>query len=188
MRKEWWAKAHPTEQMNVATALKTGLQKYASFKGRATVPEFWWLVIALVLVEAMIVAVFERSGWFQVGVVEVAGFKASLLFAATCAALTIPFLSVSWRRLHDIGWAGWWVLLWAVIVLFFSRILMTVAADIQQCLLDGGEKCYAEIGWGYGFSPAAATLVFVGGFAVLMSQPSKPTTNTYGPNPSEVPQ
>ncbi len=149
-------------------------------------PEFWWLVIALVLIEVLIVTVFEQSGLFQVGVIEVAGLKLSLLFAATCLALTIPFLSVSWRRLHDIGWAGWWVLLWGVIVLFFTRILITVAADIQQCLLDGGAKCYAEIGWGYGFTPAASALVFVGGFAVLMSQPSKPNSNAYGPNPSEV--
>ncbi len=172
--------------MNAVTALKTGLQKYATFKGRATTPEFWWLVIALVLIEVLIVSVFARSGLFQVSVIEVAGFQVSLLFAATCFALTIPFLSVSWRRLHDIGWAGWWVLLWAAIVLFFTRILMLVATDIQQCLLEGGAKCVAEIGWGYGFTPAAATLVFVGGFAVLMSQPSKPISNAYGPNPSEV--
>jgi len=171
--------------MNAVTALKTGLQKYATFKGRATAPAFWWLVIALVLIEVVIVTVFERSGLFQVGVIEVAGFKISLLFAATCLALTIPFLSVSWRRLHDIGWAGWWVLLWGVIVLFFTRILITVAADIQQCLLDGGAKCYAEIGWGYGFTPAASVLVFVGGFAVLMSQPSKPSPNAYGDMPLE---
>ncbi len=172
--------------MNAATALKTGFQKTFVFSGRATAPEFWWLVIALALIEVGIVTAFGQSGLFQVGVIEVAGLKLSLLFAATCLALAIPFLSVSWRRLHDIGWAGWWVLIWAVIVTFFTRILITVAADIRQCLLDGGAKCYAEIGWGYGFTPAAAMLVFVGGFALLMSRPSQSDSNAYGPNPSEV--
>jgi len=172
--------------MNATTAIKAGIQKGVTFSGRATVPEFWWLVGVLVLAEAATVVIFERGGLFQIGVVNVTGFNIPLLFAATCIALALPFLSVSWRRLHDIGWAGWWVLIWGGIVLFFSRILMTVAADIQQCLLDGGAKCYSEIGWGYGFTPAAAMVVFVGGFAVLMSQPSNPQPNSYGPNPSEV--
>ena len=172
--------------MDATSAIKTGIQKGVTFSGRATVPEFWWLVGLLMLVEVAIVVIFEQTGLFKTGAFNVAGFNIPLLFAATCIALALPFLSVSWRRLHDIGWAGWWVLLWAAIVLFFTRILMTVAADIQQCLLDGGAKCYSEIGWGYGFTPAVALLVFVGGFTVLMSQPSNPQSNPYGPNPSEV--
>ena len=172
--------------MNATTAVKAGIQKTVSFSGRATVPEFWWLVGFLALAEAAIVVVFAQTGLFQTGVVDVAGFNIPLLFAATCIALALPFLSVTWRRLHDIGWAGWWVLIWAAIVLFFSRILVMVAADIQQCLLDGGAKCYFEIGWGYGFTPTVALLVFVGGFAMLLSQPSNPQSNAYGPNPSKV--
>ncbi len=167
--------------MNAITALTTGLQKYARFKGRATAPEFWWLVIALVAIEAVIFTVFERSGLFQVAVMEVAGFQISLLFAATCAALAIPFLSVSWRRLHDFGWGGWWVLLWVAIVTYFLRILMLVFVDINLCIEAGGRKCIAEIGWGYGFTPAISLLVFVVGFGFIMSRPSAPAANAYGP-------
>ncbi len=172
--------------MGPGQAIAAGLRNYARFTGRATAPEFWWLVIALALVEVGIVTVFERSGLFNIGVVNIAGFDVSLLFAATCLALAVPLLSVSWRRLHDFGWAGWWVLIWGAIVLFFSRIIAIVAGDISLCLDEGGKKCIAELGWGYGFSPAMALLVFVVGFAFLMARPSQPDTNKYGSNPVEV--
>ncbi|NOX73425.1 MAG: DUF805 domain-containing protein [Alphaproteobacteria bacterium] len=174
--------------MTPIQSISSGLRQYARFSGRSTAPEFWWLVAALALIEIAIVTLFERSGGFQIAVVDIAGQPVSLLFAATCLALTIPFLSVAWRRLHDIGWAGWWVLLLGAGVTFFTRILLMVGADIDQCVLDGGKKCFAEIGWGYGFTPAMATVVFVGGFAIILSRPSDPETNVYGPNPHEVPK
>ena len=172
--------------MGPGQAIKSGLRHYARFSGRATAPEFWWLVIALTLVEVVIVTVFEKLGGFDLAIIPIAGFQISALFAATCIAITIPLLSVSWRRLHDIGWVGWWVLLWAAIVMFFGNILMSVIADIGQCQIDGGKKCVAEIGWGYGFAPAAALLIFVVGFGILMSRPSQAATNQFGPEPSEV--
>jgi uncharacterized membrane protein YhaH (DUF805 family) len=174
--------------MTPIKSISSGLRQYARFSGRATVSEFWWLLAALALIEVILVTLFERSGGFQVAVVDIAGQPVSLLFAATCLALTIPFLSAAWRRSHDFGWSGWWVPLWGVGVAFFIRILMNVGDDIDQCVLDGGKKCFAELGWGFGFSPAITTLVLLGGFTLIMLKPSDPEANSYGPNPHEVPQ
>jgi uncharacterized membrane protein YhaH (DUF805 family) len=174
--------------MSPIKSISSGLRQFAHFSGRATVSEFWWLLVALVLTEVILVTLFERSGGFQIAVVDIASQPVSLLFAATCLALTIPFLSVSWRRSHDFDWSGWWVLGWSVAMLFLTQLLASVAADIDQCVLDGGKKCVAEIGWGFGFSPAMATLFLIGGFAIIMLKPSDPEENTYGPNPHEVHQ
>ncbi len=172
--------------MTPLKSISSGLRQYARFAGRATAPEFWWLVAALTVTEVAIVTLFERSGGFQIAVVDIAGQPVSLLFAATCLALIIPFLSVAWRRLHDIGWSGLWMLLLGAGVAFFTRFLMGVAADIDQCVLDGNERCLAQIGWGYGFAPAMAGLILVGGYAIILSLPSAPDANKYGPNPHEV--
>jgi uncharacterized membrane protein YhaH (DUF805 family) len=170
----------------VTNTITASLRKMASFSGRASRAEFWWMLGALVLIEAILVILFEASGAFEIGVVRIGGSNVSALFAATCVALGIPFLSVSWRRLHDIGWVGWAVLVWGASMAFFLRILAIVASDLGECLESGSNKCFGEIAWGYGFTPAVTILVFTGGFALLMARPSQPQANAYGPNPHEA--
>lgn len=96
--------------MTLGGAITTCLRKYAVFTGRAARAEFWWWVLAVVIVSialGMVDAVIEAlSGWD--------GF--SLLSGIFSLAVLLPNLAVTVRRLHDIGKTGWWVLLWIVLV------------------------------------------------------------------------
>lgn len=75
-------------------AVRTCLQKYATFKGGAKRPEYWWFVLFVWLVDL----VFTILRVPIVGVIwEVAMF--------------LPTLSAGVRRLHDSGHSGWWYLL-----------------------------------------------------------------------------
>lgn len=75
------------------SSVKTCLQKYADFNGRAARPEFWWFVL------------------FQVIVIVVLGMVSQTLSSLASLGLLVPALAVGARRLHDIGKSGWFQLL-----------------------------------------------------------------------------
>jgi uncharacterized membrane protein YhaH (DUF805 family) len=93
-------------------AIKTCLNKYATFDGRAARPEFWWFFL------------------FQVGVYLVASLIHGLLYWVAVAALLVPGLAVGVRRLHDIGKSGWWVLI--AFVPIVGLVLLYFAAQPGQ--------------------------------------------------------
>ncbi len=95
--------------MTIQESVMTCLRKYADFSGRATRAEYWWWVLATIIVS------------FAVGAVD--GFIGSLtgdyiyspLSALFGLAVLLPDLAVTCRRLHDIGRSGWWQLAWFII-------------------------------------------------------------------------
>ncbi len=115
------------------------------------------------------------------------GLVPAAIVTAGCVALFIPWITVAWRRFHDIGWAGWAFLVWAVVVLFFARIIGTAFSDLADCA-GSQENCLGYVAWGYAFTPGIALLALWVGFIIVMSRPSQPGSNTYGPNPQEVSQ
>ena len=79
--------------MGFTTAVKTVFQKYATFTGVATRPEYWWFFLfnALVGVVISIPHVFAlQIVWDLITLV--------------------PGLAVAVRRLHDTGRSAWWLL------------------------------------------------------------------------------
>lgn len=85
---------------------KRPLQKYADFSGRASRPEYWWYVLALIIV-AVVLTIIE-------GIIGVKGMILGLygpLMALLWLATIVPSLAVGARRLHDTNKSGWWQLL-----------------------------------------------------------------------------
>lgn len=78
---------------DIQRAVKTCLTKYADFNGRAARPEFWWFVLAQIVV-----------GFILNMVLPILGGLFSL-------AMLLPSLAAGARRLHDIGKSGWLQLL-----------------------------------------------------------------------------
>lgn len=73
--------------MGFVEAIKTCLNKYVTFSGRAGRAEFWWFYLFSILV----------------GLIPLIGALGSL-------ALFLPFLAATVRRVHDRGFSGWWIL------------------------------------------------------------------------------
>ncbi len=95
---------------DIVAAVKTCLNKYADFKGRAARPEFWWFVLA------------------QVVVVLVVSFVSVSLSNLVSLGLLVPSLAVGARRLHDIGKTGWLQLVglipligWILLIYWFAQ-------------------------------------------------------------------
>ena len=97
--------------MDMVTAVKTVLGKYATFSGRAARPEYWWWVLAsfilflvLGLIDGALVAPMMGFEAFEPNAVQPLSVIASL-------GLLVPNLAVAARRLHDTDRSGWWLLL-----------------------------------------------------------------------------
>ncbi len=96
--------------MNMGEAVRTVLSNYATFKGRARRPEYWWWVLAVFLASIVIQAidgavVAPLLGFPRFGVN--AWQPLTVLFSL---AIVVPSIAVGVRRLHDIGRSGWWIL------------------------------------------------------------------------------
>lgn len=105
-------------------AIKRFFQKYARFDGRASRGEFWWVVLAgvlLYLAMGIIANVVIGGENLQPLVNEIAAGQVPNIpsnigvmygiFALIDLALLIPWIAVSVRRLHDANLSGFYFLL-----------------------------------------------------------------------------
>lgn len=82
--------------MNFIEANKSFLAKYATFKGRASLSEYWWATASV----SLFVIIFIALGIEE----EVAKGLLILIFGLPLAALSV-------RRCHDSGKSGWLILI-----------------------------------------------------------------------------
>ncbi len=108
---------------NVIAAVRIVLAKYKTLTGRASRAEFWWWILAIVilmlalgLIDGATVSPFLGFDAFA----ENAGQPLSLLASLV---LLLPAVAVSIRRLHDIDRTGWWLLLGLVPIVGFLVLL-----------------------------------------------------------------
>ncbi len=97
------------------------LKKYAIFKGRATRSEFWYFTLVNTIIFVVLALIDQRL--FDASFLEDRGPLSTAYFLITL----IPTLAVSARRLHDINYSGWLLLINAipigslVLLVFFTR-------------------------------------------------------------------
>lgn len=97
--------------MTFTDSIKSCLNKYATFRGRAPRSEYWWFWLFCLLVFIMITLVFGLIGYLCG---NEKGIKVAIRIGVVvyCLLLFVPILSVMVRRLHDVGSNGWESLLW----------------------------------------------------------------------------
>ena len=153
--------------MGPVDATLSVLANFAEFSGRASRSEYWWFV-------AVWTAVYLIILWLQRN-------KSKMPEIVFVIITALPVMSVSFRRLQDIGHSGWWsvaeiaALCGITAVLYFSQ-----PSEITD-----------EIGPEHALSPTflvSAALFIVAAIGVVwhFSLPSEPGLNQYGPNPAEV--
>lgn len=94
--------------MKFFEAIVLFFKNYANFKGKSTRSDFWYAQLFLMLIGLL------------VSIVDLKFFKYTLTgqpLGDIFNILTIvPIYAISFRRLHDIGKSGWWVLLQLTII------------------------------------------------------------------------
>ena len=75
------------------------LERYAKFDGRAGRAEYWWFVLANLIVYILLAILMQVASIF---VILLIGFW---------LAIIVPSIAVAIRRLHDTNKSGWFLLL-----------------------------------------------------------------------------
>jgi len=108
------------------------LQNYANFSGRARRREWWsfWFVHSIPYIPfAILFALIESFSESEVSdLLAIVFLLFAVLMLIYYLAMIIPFISVTTRRLHDIGLSAWWLL--AIFIPLAGGIFMTVCALI----------------------------------------------------------
>jgi uncharacterized membrane protein YhaH (DUF805 family) len=95
------------------------LKKYADFKGRARRKEYWMFVLiySIIIIALSLIDTFFGTVWL------------SPIFSL---ALIIPSISISARRLHDIGRSGWWQLIYFIPLIGLIVMLVFLCQDSHE--------------------------------------------------------
>ena len=160
-------------KIDFATAVRLFFTKYATFTGRATRAEYWWVMLFLFLVSMVL-------GWLGKF-----GTILSLIFSIACI---VPQLSLSFRRLHDSGLSGWIAGIYTLIGLaicvwmFVAGGSTLIALQLNPSAVTPDEvlSLGSAIAW-----PSICMVLMAIVWLVLMCRKSD-SDNQYGPRSPEL--
>ena len=116
----------PAHMMGFSDAVQNVLMNnYANLDGRASRSEYWWFVLFNLIVNIVTLVIDLTLGTmvtYDMGYVGLIAFLALLL----------PTVSVSVRRLHDIGKSGWWILLAIIPIVNFIGIFVIIVFTLME--------------------------------------------------------
>jgi uncharacterized membrane protein YhaH (DUF805 family) len=180
--------------MTFTQAVKTCFRKYITFSGRASRSEYWWFFLFIIL--GSIVAGFLDALLFGAGSYEAeisdtsAGLTAESdgpLATVFSLATVIPSIAAGWRRMHDSGRSGLYLLYPLIAMIGVGSFAAITGA--MGGLLPGPDVPATD--------PSGLILIvlILAGIVLALSplfvlwwltRPSTPGPNPYGPNPHEV--
>jgi uncharacterized membrane protein YhaH (DUF805 family) len=105
----------PRPSVTMTQAVKLWLKNWKNFSGRASRSEYWWVFLALSIVEIVVMVVVMIVAFVVFAATDSgAGSAPMMLFIALYGilgllglAVIVPWLSLSARRLHDTNQSGW---------------------------------------------------------------------------------
>jgi uncharacterized membrane protein YhaH (DUF805 family) len=162
--------------MNLIESVKSCFQKIITFSGRASRSEFWWFSLFSVLLSAIISSIAGTDPGpgkiaFRFLIDFQLGPQASLLENLFTIIFFAPCISVIVRRLHDTNRSGYKALL------TFGAMAAIFGIGFLGGKLQNSALIAVFMILGYAF---IITSIFI------LTKPSAPHTNKYGPNPLEV--
>ena len=118
--------------MTLGESIESCFRNYVTFRGRASRSEYWYFVLFLVLVGiglGMVDAYIGADGPDYGGHDGYGGYgggpQSFGLFGSLFTLATfLPALAVAVRRLHDIDFRGWWLLLSLTMIGIIPLIVM----------------------------------------------------------------
>lgn len=194
--------------MRLIEATKSCLTKAFQFSGRASRSEFWKFILFIILVSIGLIIVNSLivgptiTQELRVGIDHSGQQSQNLFFKKTynggwpgsifLTLMVLPWFAAAWRRLHDIGRAGWNCLLpfaagaiGAVIIFMTSSNVPIDTAALPEGFEIGTsirvpQSIFAFlIAW---LLPVVSMIIVT----VWLARRSQPGPNRYGPNPHEA--
>lgn len=85
-------------------AIKQGLRNGFVYRGRASLSAYWWFLLFLLIVSAALTAIV-------IAITSATGANLALLIGIVALYLSLVWLALLVRRLHDVDKSGLWVLI-----------------------------------------------------------------------------
>ncbi|NTF92594.1 DUF805 domain-containing protein [Rhizobium rhizogenes] len=122
--------------MSLMKSVKSCFTKYWEFSGRATRGEFWWFVFFLAIVSALL---RNFDGHIFADYLQTSEWHYRPFISLFDLATFLPLVAVSWRRMHDSGRAGGFIL--PPMILYLVAILFRIngADSLGKLVLRRGE-------------------------------------------------
>jgi len=169
--------------MRFGQAVAACFRKYVTFSGRASRPEYWWFVLFVIL--CSIVSSILDGVVFGFGTDDEP--SSGVFHKIVSLGTFLPLLAAGWRRMHDTGRSGWYLLLpLLATVVIFAALMLGVAGFADSA--GSGEEAVqraAESGLGLGVLVIGGLIQLVLTVLVLwwLTRPTAPAENAYGPAP-----
>ena len=173
--------------MGPVEAIRTCFGKFADFRGRASRSEYWWFV-AFLLLGNMILNWVDRAIFGDgpaILTTETDEGGMGLLSSVFWIATVVRSFSAGWRRLHDVGKSG--------LYLLYPFFVFATVMLISSAVAGTPEAAAATIG---SLQPAALRLAILALFFFYLCSPlivlwwltqrSEREDNAYGPRPTRV--
>jgi uncharacterized membrane protein YhaH (DUF805 family) len=184
--------------MTFADAIRTCFRKYVTFSGRATRPEYWYFILFLFLggivtstLDSILFGASENLGVTHNVTtgessthVEVSSGDGPISAIFSFGTL-LPMLAAGWRRMHDTGRSGLYLLY--PILVWFGIGTFASFAGLTGPLLSGDFLT--------AFSGLVGIIMLLSVIVAILSpliviwwltRPTQPGPNDFGPNPNEV--
>lgn len=134
-------------RLSFTDAVAVVFKKYAIFTGRSRRSEFWWFVLAYNLV----LAIFNIAQWGLMAISYHGGYPLAFMdsplywgLVVFCGifyiATFLPGLSVTVRRLHDIGKSGWNIIFAIIPIVGWIMLIVWLCQDSDAVANKYGES------------------------------------------------
>ena len=158
--------------MDETYGYSSAMRKFFRFSGRSPRKEYWMFILVYFVI-TFIASLIDAGLGFT-------GDNGGPVGGLVGLVHLIPSLSVTVRRLHDIGRSGWWLIApLAAVILAFLTVGLTIGLDAFSTG-DGLFAGAAGILFGALMLAAFVLVIVLFVFTLLRSQEG---TNRYGPHP-----
>ena len=176
--------------MGPLNAISTVFAKTFTFSGRASRSEYWWFfafyfigsIVCLAIDAAMVLPVVQALGPQAIEVISPLSF-ASIWFAI---AMSIPYLSLSVRRLHDAGFSGFWTLLYFLPFGALVLLIMHALASQNTTTVHGTPAAQPKADAAGKAVPVDQHKRAMQGYALLFDKDKKPTAQQQAERKAEI--
>lgn len=137
------SQSRPKNMMKPSTAVEICFQeKYFDFNGRSSRSEFWFFLMFNILfasiINTVVLYVGSLFGYWGELISSVLSIIVSLLFF-------IPLMSVSARRLHDVGKSGWYALIGLIPLVGWYLLIKAYADEGETSINTYGRLPYNDV-------------------------------------------
>ena len=100
--------------MGMTEAIQLFFQNYTNFEGRSRRAEYWWVILANLIIGVIIGLIIGAIGG-GFGDLNVIGMLFAGIMGLYVLAILIPSIALGVRRFHDLGQTGWLVLVFGIV-------------------------------------------------------------------------